>query len=105
MIRQPLELVACKVASVPGVVPRIPVHRVRQGEPRVKAAFGRCATVAPVPLEGDAPVAPDLGKAQAHHSAGRTASTPFFFSKTTTNFAGFVLLALRPTVCTSPGPS
>jgi hypothetical protein len=42
---------------------------------------------------------------QASYSAGNTASTPFFFSRTTTNFAGFVLLALRPTVCTSPGPS
>ena len=43
--------------------------------------------------------------AQARYSAGRTTSTPFFFSKTTTNFAGFVMLALRPTVCTSSGPS
>ena len=39
------------------------------------------------------------------YSAGSTASTPFFFTKTTTNFAGFVALALRPTVCTSFGPS
>lgn len=42
---------------------------------------------------------------QATYSAGKTASTPFFFTKTTTNFAGFVMLALRPTVCTSSGPS
>ena len=41
----------------------------------------------------------------ADYSAGNTASTPFFFTKTTTNFAGFVALALRPTVCTSLGPS
>jgi hypothetical protein len=40
-----------------------------------------------------------------NHSAGNTASTPFFFSMTTRNFAGFVALALRPTVCTSLGPS
>ena len=39
------------------------------------------------------------------YSAGNTASTPFFFTITTTNFAGFVALALRPTVCTSSGPS
>jgi hypothetical protein len=45
------------------------------------------------------------GGVQAPYSAGKTASTPFFFSKITTNFAGFVMLALRPTVCTSPGPS
>ena len=45
------------------------------------------------------------GGVQANYSAGNTASTPFFFSKTTTNFAGFVVLALRPTVCTSVGPS
>jgi hypothetical protein len=45
------------------------------------------------------------GGVQASHSAGKTASTPFFFTKTTTNFAGFVVLALRPIVCTSPGPS
>jgi hypothetical protein len=41
----------------------------------------------------------------AIHSAGRTASTPFFFTMTTRNFAGLVALALRPTVCTSSGPS
>ena len=40
-----------------------------------------------------------------NYSAGNTAGTPFFFSKTTTNLAGLVLLTLRPTVCTSPGPS
>ena len=40
-----------------------------------------------------------------NYSAGSTASTPFFFNMTTTNFAGFVVLALRPTVCTSLGPS
>ena len=39
------------------------------------------------------------------YSAGNTAGTPFFFTMTTTNFAGFVALALRPTVCTSSGPS
>jgi hypothetical protein len=39
------------------------------------------------------------------YSAGNTASTPFFFTMTTTNLAGFVALALRPTVCTSLGPS
>jgi hypothetical protein len=39
------------------------------------------------------------------YSAGSTASTPFFFTKTTTNFAGLVALALRPTVWTSLGPS
>ena len=32
------------------------------------------------------------------YSAGNTASTPFFFTKTTTNFADFVVLALRPTI-------
>jgi hypothetical protein len=32
------------------------------------------------------------------YSAGSTASTPFFFTMTTRNFAGFVALALRPTV-------
>jgi hypothetical protein len=45
------------------------------------------------------------GGMQTSYSAGNTASTPFFFSKTTMNFAGFVVLALRPTVCTSLGPS
>jgi hypothetical protein len=45
------------------------------------------------------------GGMQTSYSAGNTASTPFFFSMTTTNFAGFVVLALRPTVCTSLGPS
>ena len=39
------------------------------------------------------------------YSAGNTASTPFFFSMTTRNFAGIVALVLRPTVCTSLGPS
>ena len=39
------------------------------------------------------------------YSAGNTASTPFFFTMTTRNLAGFVALALRPTVCTSSGPS
>jgi hypothetical protein len=42
---------------------------------------------------------------QTNYSAGNTTSTPFFFSKTTMNFAGFVVLALRPTVCTSVRPS
>jgi hypothetical protein len=45
-----------------------------------------------------------LCEAQSH-SAGNTASTPFFFTMTTINFAGSVALALRPTVCTSLGPS
>jgi hypothetical protein len=45
------------------------------------------------------------GGVQVSYSAGNTASTPFFFNKTTMNFAGFVVLTLRPTVCTSPGPS
>ena len=45
------------------------------------------------------------GGVQSSYSAGNTTSTPFFFSNTTTNFAGFVELALRPTVCTSSGPS
>jgi hypothetical protein len=44
-------------------------------------------------------------KKRQNYSAGSTASTPFFFTMTTTNFAGFVVLALRPTVCTSLGPS
>ena len=42
---------------------------------------------------------------RAIHSAGSTGSTPFFFTKTTMNFAGLVVLALRPTVWTSSGPS
>ena len=42
---------------------------------------------------------------QALYSAGRTASTPLFLSRTTTNFADLVLLALRPMACTSSGPS
>lgn len=45
------------------------------------------------------------GGVQADYSAGKATSTPFFFSKTTRNFAGLVALALRPTVCTSLGPS
>ena len=42
---------------------------------------------------------------QANYSAGNTTSTPFFFRRITMNFAGSVVLALRPTVCTSLGPS
>jgi hypothetical protein len=45
------------------------------------------------------------GRSATNYSAGSTTSAPFFFSKTTMNFAGFVVLALRPTVCTSVGPS
>ena len=47
----------------------------------------------------------DRFEKRKNYLAGNTASTPFFFSRTTTNFAGFVVLALRPTVCTSLGPS
>ena len=42
---------------------------------------------------------------QANYSAGNTTSTPFFLRRITMNFAGSVVLALRPTVCTSLGPS
>src|SRR5262249_59413529 len=45
------------------------------------------------------------GGRQANYSAGNTTSTPFFFRRITMNFAGSVVLALRPTVCTSLGPS
>src|SRR6516162_1635276 len=45
------------------------------------------------------------GGGQANYSAGNTTSTPFFFRRITMNFAGSVVLALRPTVCTSSGPS
>ena len=45
------------------------------------------------------------GGGQANYSAGNTTSTPFFFRRITMNFAGSVVLALRPTVCTSLGPS
>src|SRR5271168_3656727 len=41
------------------------------------------------------------GGGQANYSAGNTTSTPFFFRRITMNFAGSVVLALRPTVCTS----
>jgi hypothetical protein len=42
---------------------------------------------------------------QANYSVGNTTSTPFFFRRITMNFAGSVVLALRPTVCTSLGPT
>src|ERR1700747_1230474 len=35
-------------------------------------------------------------KKRRNYSAGSTASTPFFFTNTTKNFAGFVVLAFRP---------
>src|SRR5215475_1414175 len=41
------------------------------------------------------------GGRQANYSAGNTTSTPFFFRRITMNFAGSVILALRPTVCGS----
>src|SRR5262249_45825515 len=44
------------------------------------------------------------GQATSDYSAGNTTSTPFFFRTITMNFAGSVVLALRPTVCTSLGP-
>src|SRR5690606_407933 len=37
--------------------------------------------------------------------AGSTAAAPRFFTSTTTNFAGRIVLALRPTVWMSVGPS
>jgi hypothetical protein len=42
---------------------------------------------------------------RTNYSAGNTTSTPFFFRRITMNLAGSVVLALRPTVCTSLGPS
>ena len=39
------------------------------------------------------------------HSAGTRTGAPLVFSSTTTNRAGAVSLALRPTACTSLGPS
>ena len=45
------------------------------------------------------------GRRPANYSAGNTTSAPFFFKRITMNFAGSVVLALRPTVCTSLGPS
>src|SRR5215467_3661167 len=45
------------------------------------------------------------GRRTANYSAGSTTSAPFFFRRITMNFAGSVVLALRPTVCTSLGPS
>lgn len=39
------------------------------------------------------------------HFAGMTAGVRLSFSRSTTNFAGFVRLAFRPIVCTSLGPS
>jgi hypothetical protein len=39
------------------------------------------------------------------HWAGTTAGAPCFFTSTTTNRAGLVVLAFRPTTCTSSGPS
>ena len=56
-----------------------------------------------VTLFSDVRLAP--GGGQANYSAGNTTSTPFFFRRITMNFAGSVVLALRPTVCTSLGPS
>ena len=47
----------------------------------------------------------DEPRGKAIYSAGNTTSTPFFFRRITMNFAGSVVLALRPTVCTSLGPS
>lgn len=58
------------------------------------------------PIESrEEPEEPAAAAVQASYSAGNTTSTPLFFSKITMNFAGFVVLTLRPTVCTSPGPS
>jgi hypothetical protein len=65
---------------------------------KVRASVSRLDDLSPV-------IFVTTGGVQTSYSAGNTASTPFFFSKTTTNFAGFVVLALRPTVCTSLGPS
>jgi hypothetical protein len=65
---------------------------------KVRASYSRLGDLTPV-------IFVTTGGVQAGHSAGKTASTPFFFTRTTINFAGFVVLALRPIVCTSPGPS
>src|SRR5262249_48181666 len=70
--------------------------------------ISRKARAIPLPIPSDDPIPVIFvatGGGQANYSAGSTASTPFFFNMTTTNFAGFVVLALRPTVCTSLGPS
>jgi hypothetical protein len=50
----------------------------------------------------------EFGDEEARAAAGLTGistGAPLSFSKKTTNFAGFVLLALRPTVWMSSGPS
>lgn len=45
------------------------------------------------------------GRQTAGQFTGSTASAPLFFTSMTTNRAGFVWLALRPTVWMSFGPS
>ena len=79
-------------------------HRAGVSESRARTG-GKCAPRYSR-LDDLAPVIfVTTGGVQARYWAGKTASTPFFFTRTTTNFAGLVLLALRPTVCTSSGPS
>jgi len=43
--------------------------------------------------------------AEPHSCTGVRMGAPLAFSSTTTNLAGAVVLALRPTTCTSVGPS
>ena len=48
----------------------------------------------------ESPVSPIAGaqKGYLRYLAGSTAGTPWFFTKNTTNFAGLLSLALRPTM-------
>jgi hypothetical protein len=48
----------------------------------------------------ESPVSPIAGaqKGYVRYLAGSTAGTPWFFTRNTTNFAGLLSLALRPTM-------
>jgi hypothetical protein len=100
----------CADARVPVVVSEM-----------MKSALRKCTARFAIRLECDgniepntrrlAPAASDDSSSRTRwrsatrYFAGNTTSAPLFFSKNTRNFAELVLLAFRPTVCTSLGPS
>jgi hypothetical protein len=47
----------------------------------------------------------ELPRGVLTHFTGTSTGADLSFTRNTTNFAGWVLLAFRPTTCTSSGPS
>ncbi len=80
---------------------RAPAETATAGQPRQAVAL-RNACIRGVELPFPADLAP---RRRSRYFTGVRTGASLFLIRNTTNFAGFVPLAFRPTVCTSSGPS